>query len=219
MVNSEQEAASPAQTPTGDEPAEAGWDWSDWGDPGSTSEESAAAAAIEGTPAGPASAESPAGTGAESRDWDWGETPAAGAVTATRRAGTGAKTPSPGRRGRVVKPREQRVASTAEPDFQGLAERKGQIARCLKGSCLITGRPLAVISRHGARLAWALYLALHGGCLLPPLDPRWPALHGLLEVCEIEQILVDESHRRRARKRPFGPAPEPALSRRLLQPA
>jgi hypothetical protein len=115
-----QEAASPAQ-PAADKPAEAGWDWSDWGDPTSTSEEPAAAAAIEGTPAGPAAAAGPAGTGtgADSWDWDWGETPAPGAVTATRRAGTGAKTTSPGRRGRAVKPREQRLASTAEPDFEG----------------------------------------------------------------------------------------------------
>jgi O-succinylbenzoic acid--CoA ligase len=84
------------------------------------------------------------------------------------------------------------ISASGSVGFQGLAERTGQIAGCLKASGLITGRPLAVISRHRARLAWALYLALHGGCPLLPLDPRRPALHRLLDVCEIEQVLVDE---------------------------
>jgi|GEM_PF-756433 len=116
-----QEAASPAQ-PAADEPPEAGWDWSEWGDPKSASEESTAAPSIEGTPADSASAEDAAGTGtdADSWDWDWDETPAAaGAVTTTRRAGVGAKAASPRRGGRTVKPRDQRLASTAEPDFEG----------------------------------------------------------------------------------------------------
>jgi O-succinylbenzoic acid--CoA ligase len=84
------------------------------------------------------------------------------------------------------------ISTSGSIDFQELAERTGQIAGRLKASGLITGRPLAVISRNRARLAWALYLALHGGYPLLPLDPRRPALYRLLDVCEVEQSLVDE---------------------------
>ncbi len=76
-------------------------------------------------------------------------------------------------------------------DYRALHSRVGalaaQAARVLPER--LSG--VAVLSRSPERIAWALYLALHRGISLLPLDPDRSRLDALLESCRTHWVLCD----------------------------
>ncbi len=75
-------------------------------------------------------------------------------------------------------------------DYRGLYGRIARLAGRYAAAGLRPGLPLAVVG-PAPQLAWGMYLALHWGCPLLPLDPTRRAALGLIRALRIPQLIAD----------------------------